>query len=191
MERVIIGLLRRLGEHAAVAGCALLLLSAGVVSFEVVARRLFGFSLVGADELAGYSFAIALAWGYGHALFERSHIRVDVVYLRLPLRVQRWLDVVAAWAFTAVVALVVYHAVGTLAESWRLQAVSSTPLAVPLWIPQTIWVVGLWFFLLCLCAQAVTATLALVRGDLETVKDVAAPLSVVQGRLPRRDDLEM
>ena len=49
----------------------------------------------------------------------RAHIRVDLIYLLMPVRVQRVLDIVSMASFAGVMGIVVTHAWGTLAESLR------------------------------------------------------------------------
>ena len=48
------------------------------ITFDVVARRFFGFSSQATIELTGYALAFGIAWGLAHALATRAHIRVDV-----------------------------------------------------------------------------------------------------------------
>lgn len=157
--------LARLARIAAIGSGLLLLGSAALMTFEVLARRLFGHSIIGVDELAGYAFGIAMAWGFAQALFMRAHIRVDLVYLRLPMKMQRFLDVVAMGAFAGIIGVLVRHATGTLLESLRLGARASTPLNTPLWIPQTLWLMGLIFFLICLLVLLFDLVVAVLRRD--------------------------
>lgn len=168
----------RVARFAAVGGGLLLLASAVMISVEIVMRRIFATSLVGVDEIAGYAFAVAMAWGFAHALFVRAHIRVDVLYLRLPSSIQRILDVVAVAAFAGIIGLVVVKATGTLAETLRIGARASTPLATPLWIPQTLWLSGLIFFLLCLILRLFDLARAIAVGDHETAMRLGAPQSL-------------
>lgn len=172
----------RVARFAAVGGGLLLLASAALITCEILLRRLAGISLVGVDEIAGYSFAIAMSWGFAHALFMGAHIRVDVVYLRLSAPVQRVLDVVALASFAGIMLIVVVKAVGTLAETLRLDAHASTPLATPLWLPQTLWLAGLIFFLVCLVLRLLDVIRAILTGDRAEAARLGAPNSVPQVR---------
>jgi len=73
-------------------GGASLLAMAFVIVFEVFARKFFGFTITGIDETAGFVYACAMAWGFAFALFERAHIRVDLVHSQLPRGIQHILD---------------------------------------------------------------------------------------------------
>lgn len=171
--------LERLSRGGVYVGCGMLIAGALLVAFEVVARKLFAFSLTGADEIAGYAFAISITWGYSFALFQRAHIRVDALYVHLPTHFQRVLDIVALAGFSVVIGLLDYHAVLTLLETLRMGARSSTPLSTPLWIPQSLWLAGLTYFLLCILTLFIRALLALASGQHEVVKTIAGAPSVI------------
>ena len=66
---------------AVIFGYVFLALS-GLVTFETVSRKVFGFSIQGADELGGYALAVGSALAFSVALIERSHIRIDLVHFR-------------------------------------------------------------------------------------------------------------
>src|SRR3546814_11413643 len=55
-----------------------------VVTVETIGRKLFDFSLQGADELGGYALAVGSSIGFSAALIERAHIRVDLFHGLLP-----------------------------------------------------------------------------------------------------------
>jgi TRAP-type C4-dicarboxylate transport system permease small subunit len=169
----------KLARFAAIGGGLLLLLSAALITFEVVIRKFIGVSIVGVDEITGYAFAVAMAWGFAYALFVRAHIRVDALYLRLPLGLQRILDVIALGAFAGIIGIVVYKAGGTLVESIRLGARASTPLATSLWIPQSLWLSGLLFFFVCLLLRLLDLVRAIARGDYTAALHLGAPQSLI------------
>ena len=79
------------------AGWALLLLSFAI-AFEVVSRRVLRMSLQGVDEYGGYLLAVCGTIGFSYALFERAHIRIDVLLRVLPLPLCAVADVVALLA---------------------------------------------------------------------------------------------
>ena len=172
--------LARAARFAAIGSGLLLLGSAVLMTVEIVARQLFRHGIVGIDELAGYAFAIAMSWSFAQALFMRAHIRVDLVYLRLPAKLQRVLDVVALGSFAGIIGVVVMRATGTLLESCRLGARASTPLATPLWIPQTLWLLGLMFFLICLIVLLFDLVRALARREFDLAAHLGASESALK-----------
>ena len=78
----------KFSRFAVYAGGVILVLAACLVVFEVIARKFFSFTITGVEELSGYAYAISMAWGFSFTLFQRGHIRVDVVYVLLPYRLR-------------------------------------------------------------------------------------------------------
>lgn len=167
-----------LSLRAVWAGGVLLLVAAFTVSVDVIARKLFAVSLGGADELSGYAFAIATSWALAFALLRRAHVRVDVVYARLPARLRAGLDLVALVAMASFAAVLTQRAAAVLGDSLAFAARATTPLATPLWIPQAMWLGGFALFLLALAPLVLRCALALVTGDTASVQRLAGARSL-------------
>lgn len=166
---------------SAYGGGVLLLAASAIVTFEVVARKFFNFSLAGADELSGYAYALSMAWGFSYALFCRAHIRVDAVYAWLPFRVRCILDVAAFLSLAALLALLSYRAILVFGDTLAFDAKANTPLSTPLWLPQSVWLIGILFFTACLFLLTFRTAAALLRGDLAKVQEIThgpAPASL-------------
>ena len=71
-----------------------LLLSAIMVTLDVIFRKLFGLTLSGSDEITGYVFAAATTWAYSFCLLNRSNIRIDALYNTLSIKPRAVLDVI-------------------------------------------------------------------------------------------------
>jgi hypothetical protein len=79
----------------------------------------------------------------------------------------------ALFAFAAFATLAAWAAFGVLAETLARGSVSNTSLHTPMWIPQSLWMIGwLWFAfaVLLLLARCVAA---LACGDVATVRRLA------------------
>ena len=154
-----------LSLRAVWAGGALLLAAAFTVSVDVIARKLFAFSLGGADELSGYAFAIGSALAFPFALLHRANVRVDALYQHLPARLCAVLDILALVALGVFAVFLARYAWDVVATSWSLASRSNSALKVPLWIPQALWVAGLALFLATLTLMLARALRALAGGD--------------------------
>jgi TRAP-type C4-dicarboxylate transport system permease small subunit len=171
-------LAHQVARWGAYGGCAMLFCAAILVTIEVFIRKMFAMSMASADELGGYALGIAMAWGYSYCLFHRGHIRVDVLYVRLPLLARSILDVVSLLGFAAMMGMLTLQASNVLQETIRLSARSSTPLGTPLVVPQSLWFAGLLFFFLCICLLLVRSAWALLRGNLGLVQQIAGAPSM-------------
>lgn len=154
-------------------GYALLGLSFLIV-VEIVARKVLNVSLQGVDEIGGYVVAITGTFGMALATTARAHTRIDVLLVRLPRRAQAWLNLVAFVSLGLGAGFMASMGWRTLDESLMFNAVSSTPLQVPLWIPQSLWLGGLCLFALAAIWTAGRGILAL-RDGIEAADRVLAP----------------
>lgn len=157
--------LTRVARLATVSAGFGLLATAVLVSVEVVVRRMFLISFNAGSELSSYVLGIVASWGLSYTLLLRGHVRVDALVRHFPERIRSWIDLFAILGLGVVAALLLIQGYTTFAASWALNAHSMTPLQVPLWIPQGLWVLGLAFFLVTLVAIAASATSALIRAD--------------------------
>ena len=142
---------------ALLAGIAVFLLGL-LIAFDVIARRLFGISVQGTDELGGYTLALIGSLGLAYALMHRRHTRIDILLPFLPGRLAGVLHALAIASLAAVAVFILDHAWYAFEETWSFDSIANTPLATPLWIPQAFWLAGTAVFALCAVAQAVHAT---------------------------------
>ncbi|ARP76350.1 TRAP transporter small permease subunit [Bordetella genomosp. 6] len=173
--RALGGLLRRaesLSRLAVWVGGALTIASVLLISFDVLARKFFGFTTGGADELSSYAFAISTSWALAFATLQRANVRVDVVYQYLPVRVSAVLDWIALVALGVFMVFMTYYAYEVVQTSWAQKSTANTPLATPLWVPQGLWALGLAWMCVTVALMLVRASAALITGDLDLVKEI-------------------
>jgi len=159
----IVRLLTWISRTAVWIGGAGILLSAGMVTVEVIIRKFFGLSLGGADEVSGYIFAVSTMWALPFALLNRANVRIDVVYMRLPTAVRSILDIFALVLLVFFVAVVFWHSLNMFQENLKNDTRSITPLRAKVWIWQGLWLIGMVLFLLVGAALFVLSLVALVR----------------------------
>lgn len=119
-----------------------------LIVLEIVSRHFLNFSLQGVDEIGGYVVAITGTVGMALATWHRAHTRIDILLVRLPVRIRAILNVFAYGVLSCGAAFMAYMAWTTLAETIEFNSVSSSPLQTPLWIPQVMWFAGLVVFAL-------------------------------------------
>ena len=171
---------RRLGwicETAALICGAMLIASAIYVSADLVARKIFNWSFVGANEISGYVLAVSTAWAFSYTLLKRSHIRIDVFYARLPRRWRAAIDVLAVATLAGFAAIFVWYANRYFFQVWGRGTRSITSLALPLWIPMLAWYAGWIVFLIVSTYLTVISGWAYLRGDLGAVQERVGSIS--------------
>lgn len=151
----------------------LILASVLLVTVDVLLRKLMGRGIGGADELSGYAFAIGISWSLAFATLQRAHVRVDVLYHRLPRRAAAmldWLSLVVTGVFCGYLS---YYAFEVLTQSWAQGARANSSLGTPLWLPQGLWLFGLGWMSVVLGLLLLRTSAALIRGDIATVAAIA------------------
>ena len=120
-----------------------LLLVAGLTCVEIVGRKLFGTSLQGVDEIGGYTLAAPASLSFAQALLSRAHTRIDFLIARLGTCARAWLNALAMLSLTCLALFATWRGADVLMESIEFGSRSTTPLQTPLWIPQSLWLMGL------------------------------------------------
>lgn len=159
-------------------GGTLIVLSAFLVTLEVLLRKLFNISLGGADEISGYAFGVATAFALSYALFERAHIRVDALMGVLPKRLHglvNFFGLAMLIGFALVIVVMVWSMV---ADTLQYGSRSITPMRVPLAIPQIPWLIGWIFFVISGCLIGLTALQRLLRRDHNGVQELIGVKSI-------------
>jgi len=176
MDRLL-DLAHRLARFGAWAGGALVVLAAVVIGVDIVLRELFAFSIGGASELSGYVLAIGSSWAFALTMLDRGHIRIDSLYVLLPVRVTAALDMLALVVMLAFVGLLTWQGWHVFEQSVQYGSRALTPIATPLQYPQFLWVVGLIYFLMVTVLLLLRASHAFVTGDLATIRRIAGSRS--------------
>ena len=154
---------RVVGFFAVICGWWLMGLSA-VTCVEMLGRKMFGFSLQGVDEIGSYTFASVGAFGFSYALITRGHTRVDFLLSRFTTAQRGVLNFVAMITLAAMGLFFVYRAFHVVAESLDLGSTAATPLATPLWIPQSVWLLAYIVFTVTALIASGYALALLARG---------------------------
>ena len=160
---------RRLTRWGLWFGGALVLLAAILIGIDVVLRKLFNTSIGGADELAGYALAIGTSWSLAAALLERAHIRIDSLYVLLHNRVRLVLDFAGLALFIAFFGLIAWHGSSMVMQSWASASRSQSALQTPTVLPQSIWILGLFVFIVIGALLFLHALILLGRGRVAEV----------------------
>lgn len=160
-----------------------------VVTVETLARKLFNFSIQGADELGGYSLAIGSTIAFSLAVIGRNHIRVDVFHEMFPRGMKAALNWLSIVLLAAMAVLFVAVSLRVLEESLAYRSTAQTPWATPLIWPQSLWYAGLIMFMLVTVGFAVRATWLLLKGRIEDLNEEFHPKSAKEELKEELEDL--
>jgi len=116
---------------------------AAFIVFDVFARNFLGFSSKSTTEVTGYMLAFGVSWGLSHALYERGHVRVDILINRMPAGLRQYLHLLALLLLAVFAGYATYGAINLALESWDFNATDMSALRTPLVIPQSLFAFGL------------------------------------------------
>ena len=150
--------MRRLEDVLATLFGAIFVVLSFVVTVETLVRKLFNFSLQGADELGGYSLAIGSTIAFALAVAGRNHIRVDVFHEHFPRGLKAFLNWLSIVLLAGMATLFVIVSWRVLMESLEYRSTAQTPWATPLIYPQSLWYAGLVLFMLMAVGFAARAS---------------------------------
>ena len=119
--------------------CLIAILS--LIVAQMVARWT-GEIFPGAANYAGYAMAAASFFAFANALNRGSHIRVSLLLNAVPAGLRRFMEI---WCFAIAAGVMwyfTYYAYWFTYWSWKFNEVSQAQDATPLWIPQSVMVIG-------------------------------------------------
>lgn len=161
-----------------------------VISVETVLRKVFNHSLSGVDELSGYAIAIGAPLCFAIAAIEQSHIRINLLHMRMPRRVKAALNLLAALSLAALSLYLVTFTYRTVNETSLFGSTAQTPWMTPLIWPQSAWLVGMAVFTLATIILAGRAVLLALRRDTDALLSEFGPDAVEDELASELSDLE-
>lgn len=134
------------------------------ITFDVIARRFFGFSSQATTEITGYALAFGISWALAHALTTRAHIRIDVLINHLPANVRYPMHLLSLAALLIFMGFIAKGAWDLVDESILFGATDISVLRTPLWIPQGLWAFGIVVFTALILLLLVESLLLVMAG---------------------------
>ncbi len=126
-------------------GIMMLVLSAAV-TVETIVRKVLSVSLGGIDELSGYAIAVGAPLAFAVTLIDQSHIRINLLHMRMPKAAQACLNALAAISLGALALFLLIFTVDTVIDTQAYRSIAQTPWATPLIYPQSLWLVAMILF---------------------------------------------
>jgi len=159
-------------------GGALLIFAAFMTTLEVILRKFANFSFGGADEVAGYIFAISTSFAFAFATLHRAHVRIDALYLRLPQAVRLTLDIFGFLLLGGFLLLMAERSYDVWWNSFENSSVSITPLVTPLAFPQGFWFAGMVFFFIVFALMLLRIITAAFSRDWNRIARMVGPRGI-------------
>jgi TRAP-type C4-dicarboxylate transport system permease small subunit len=117
------------------------------------------------DEYCAYGLAAIIFLGAGYCLKEKGHIRITLVLGFLPQKLNRVITCGATALTTVFAGYLWWYLFKMVASAYRYESTSGTLTNTPLWIPQTIMLIGAGCFVLQLAGTTLKTFRAIGTGE--------------------------
>ena len=147
------------------AGACILFGCGALISVDVITRFVFKRGMVESFEISGYMLAACIGLGLAFTVTSKSNIRVDILLDAFPYRLRAACDLLAAFALAVIAVALVWFTWKTLAQSWTMNARSTSVMQTPMVLPQGVWWIGLLWFAFMAVLLPLQSMLRLLAGD--------------------------
>ncbi|MFY0691736.1 MAG: TRAP transporter small permease subunit [Paracoccaceae bacterium] len=121
----------RITRFSSQLAAALLLALVALIFFNVFGRYVVGGSPVWAQELEWHLMAPIALLGITVLMLEKGHVRVDMLFERLPERGQKLLDMISMLFGATIAILFIKYSFGFVDSAWSLREGSPDPGGLP------------------------------------------------------------
>lgn len=136
-------------------------------ALQALGMKSLGLQIPGLAELAGFLLLGATFTGLAYTLMVGGHIRVDLLHRALPGSIQKTLDLLATVIALAITGFATWYCILLAYDSYDYGDLSIGMVPVPLWVPQTVMVIGLIWLLVAL----LDLMIGLITGRITHIND--------------------
>ena len=162
--RLLIRFVSNLNDRGGRVTCLLIFPMVFIISYETLVRYVFNSPTIWAHEITGFLFCVYVMLGGAYALQQRGHIRIDILYRCLSLRVRAIVDLFTWTLFYLFCGILLWTsgegawtAIVRVEHSWTI-------FAPPIWPVKTAIVLGVFLMLLQGLAKTVNDILIVQKG---------------------------
>ncbi len=136
-----------------------------LILVEIFLWNIFEKTTLIADEYCAYGLAAIIFLGAGYCLKEKGHIRITLVLGLLPEKVSRIITFLSSGVSTIFMGYLWWYLFKMVKSTFRYNSTSGTLTNTPLWIPQSIMLIGAACFFIQVVATTVKTYQAIGTGE--------------------------
>ncbi len=161
----LVGLIEKLSDWMARISGVMLGLMTLLILVEIFLWNIFQKTTLIADEYCAYGLAAIIFLGAGYCLKEKGHIRITLVLGFLPEKLSRIITFLATTITTVFMGYLWWYLFKMVRSAVRYNSTSGTLTNTPLWIPQTLMLIGAACFFIQLVAVTIRTYQAIGTGE--------------------------
>ena len=113
-------------------------------------------ALSGVNDIVSWLCAAAAFFAMAHAFRHGDFVRVTLLMDHVPARLRRAMDVTCLVIAAISVSYLTWSATAFTYESWEFKEMATGLVVIPIWIPQSTFVIGCWLLLAAMLDELVT-----------------------------------
>ena len=161
----LVGVIEKLSDWMAGISGVMLGLMTLLILVEIFLWNIFQKTTLIADEYCAYGLAAIVFLGAGYCLKEKGHIRITLVLGFLPEKLSRIITFLATTITTVFMGYLWWYLFKMVRSAVRYNSTSGTLTNTPLWIPQTLMLIGAACFFIQLVAVTIRTYQAIGTGE--------------------------
>ena len=118
--------------------------------------RQLNLALSGVNDIVSWLCAAAAFFAMAHAFRHGDFVRVTLLLDKVPPRLRRIMDLTCLVIAVISVSYLTWSATAFTYESWEFKEMATGLVVIPIWIPQSTFVVGCWLLLAATLDELVT-----------------------------------
>ena len=126
----------------------IIITTALILLYEIVARYLFRSPTIWASELSTYAYGLSCVWAGSYAHLRRSHVGVEIITARFTKKANAIFDIFGALIFFLFLTVLLIYGGEQMWISIKRMELSQTALAIPLYPIKILTIIGLSLFFL-------------------------------------------
>jgi TRAP-type C4-dicarboxylate transport system permease small subunit len=154
-----------LSDWAAKISAVFLGLMSLLILIEIFVWNFFEKTTLIADEYSAYGLAAIIFLGAGFCLKEKGHIRITLILGLLPEKASRIITFISTCITTCFMGYIWWYLFKMVKATVRYSSTSGTLTNTPLWIPQTVMLIGAACFLIQFLGTAARTYQAIGTGE--------------------------
>ena len=127
-----------------------------LIIVDITLRAAFNTSTLIAEEISGYLFVFVVYFGLAETLKKGRHVKVELITERIPHKVKMWLNPILAILALSSLGVVFWRTILMVCRSYSWGTRIPGPLDVPVYLPQSILVIGLFLLIMQYILQIIT-----------------------------------
>ena len=172
------GLVRRIAEFTAWFNVLVI----AVIMIQVTMRYGFNRGLVPLEELIWHFYAVAFMFGIAYAVTTDSHLRVDLVHMMLPRRIQHIFEIIGILLLMMPALFIIFdHSLGWALHAFQVNESSRNPTGLPYrWVIKSVVPMSMLLIFIAALARLIQETLLLFHHGKEVKDDTPVNVSMMR-----------